>query len=98
MNRRLWLLLMITLLLAAALRVPGMFWGYHLFGGINVGLNGDEGIAAYQADEILTLQPDKYQIPYIKGFSAQVAAAARPLKLVMGNVSIPVLVAIGRAL
>jgi len=98
MNRRLWLLLMITLLLAAALRVPGMFWGYHLFGNINVGLNGDEGIAAYQADEFLTLHPDKYHIPYVKGFSAQVALAALPLKIVIGSVPIPLLVAIGRGL
>src|SRR3989338_4351857 len=87
-------LLSLILLLAFLVRIPGVFWGYHVFGEENIGFNPDEAIA-WVSLSFTNFKTIDVISNYVYGFPFQVALLAFPLKLFM-DPSLAILIGIGR--
>ena len=91
-KRNIFYLLMLILVLALLVRIPGLFFGYHVFGNENVGFLPSEGALAEIALNFLNPPPYAF---YLNGFPFQVFLISLLLKLFM-NVDLVIITAIGR--
>lgn len=95
-------LLLLILIFALLVRIPGVFFGYHVFGDENIAFITDEAPIANMADEFLSkMKGEVSKKPivdnYVKGLSFQISLLAFPLTFFM-KVSLPILGGLARGL
>ena len=76
------------------MRIPGLFFGYHVFGDENVGFLPSEGVMAVITNDFLNIESE---MTYVKGFPFQIFLLSLPLRL-FTNVNLIMFTVIGRLL